>query len=87
MSTATVSRPWGMTRMTRPAALEPLPYMATRLDRATQLVAYIGVDGKVIDFTCGTNRSFATISTSKPGDGSSSAPNVPDDSPTDNQSD
>jgi len=80
--------PWGLTRATPHLPEEPLPWVDTRLDPATQLTIYLDEQGQPIHHAAGkTNRTYQTVSQSRPHDGETNAPQRPDDSPTDNETD
>ncbi|MEU8247633.1 putative ATP-grasp-modified RiPP [Nonomuraea sp. NPDC048916] len=81
-------RPWGMSRATKHWPEASLPWFATRLDPDTQLTIFCDEQGAAIDiFAGGSNRTFPTVSMSKPGDGAKNAPLKADDSPNDNEKD
>ncbi|MEV0592056.1 putative ATP-grasp-modified RiPP [Nonomuraea cavernae] len=78
--TITSTRPWGMTRMTPHLEAVPLPWDTTEIEETTQLAVYRDAGGHAVDITCGT---YATVTTSRPHDGSGNAAQVADDSNTD----
>ncbi|MEU7863460.1 putative ATP-grasp-modified RiPP [Nonomuraea sp. NPDC049141] len=71
-------RPWGMSRTTERLPATPLPYTTVQLDPGSQVTRFYDHQGGIVDM--GT---FATVTMSKPGDGAANAPNVADDSNTD----
>ncbi|WP_431914241.1 putative ATP-grasp-modified RiPP [Nonomuraea jabiensis] len=78
-----LARPWGMSRATAPLPEAALPWVSTELDPETQLTIFHDDQGKPVDIFAGTNRTYPTVSMSKPGDGSKDAAEEADDSPTD----
>ncbi|MEV4572577.1 putative ATP-grasp-modified RiPP [Nonomuraea jabiensis] len=88
MTTQAPLKPWGLTRATPHLPQAPQPWADTRLDPGTQLTVFLDEHGEPIDAKGdGTNRTFATVSESRPHDGETNAPLRPDDSPTDRETD
>jgi putative ATP-grasp target RiPP len=77
-----------MSRATEHLPEARLPWVATKLDPDTQLSIFYDEHGVSIEITAGgTNRTFPTVSMSKPGDGSKDASLKADDSPNDQEKD
>ncbi|MET9344238.1 putative ATP-grasp-modified RiPP [Nonomuraea sp. NPDC003804] len=83
-ATTLLRQPWGLGRATERLPEAALPYTTTSLDPASQLTVFYDGRGGIVDMGKGsTNRAYATITKSRPGDGSQNAPNVADDSNND----
>ncbi|MEV0621282.1 putative ATP-grasp-modified RiPP [Nonomuraea sp. NPDC050404] len=91
MTTDQRARPWGMSRATGQLPEEALPWVTTKLDPETQTTVFYDAQGTIIDITGGkkdsSSRVYATISMSRPHDGETNAPQRPDDSDNDRETD
>lgn len=87
MTTTTPTRPWGLTRATPNLPAADPPWTDTRLDPESQLTEFLDENGGLVDIMDGTNRTYTSVSKSKPQDGDGKGPELPDDSPTDSETD
>ncbi|MFD9939478.1 putative ATP-grasp-modified RiPP [Nonomuraea sp. NPDC059023] len=85
---APAPRPWGLSRATQRLEVARLPYVMVRVDPDTQIARFYDEQGTIVEMASkGTNRSYLSGTLSRPGDGSKNAPDVPDDSQNDSETD